>query len=81
MLKTYIFKVELQEEEDGRWSVWIPVLSGCTSWGNSKEEAMRNIQEAVHAYVEDMIDAGEPLPAEAEMKKVQWVDSSVAVAV
>ena len=61
-VKTYLFRVELQEEKDGRWSVWIPTLPGLTSWGHTKGEALRNIQDAAEAYVEDMIEAGEPVP-------------------
>ena len=58
-MKTYLFKVELKREEDGRWSVSIPTLKGCTSWGHSREEALKNIQDAAEAYLEDMKDTGE----------------------
>lgn len=64
-MKTYLFGVELQEEADGRWSVWIPALPGLTSWGHTKEEALKNIQDAAEAYVEDMIEAGEAIPVQA----------------
>lgn len=63
-MKTYLFGVELQEEADGRWSVWIPALPGLTSWGHTKEEALKNIQDAAEAYVEDMIEAGESVPVQ-----------------
>ncbi len=61
-MKTYLFRVELQQEEDGRWSVWIPALTGLASWGHTKEEALRNIQDAAEAYVEDVVEAGETIP-------------------
>jgi predicted RNase H-like HicB family nuclease len=64
-VKTYLFRVELREEADGRWSVWVPPLPGLTTWGHTKEEALRNIQDAAEAYVEDMIDAGEAIPLAA----------------
>ena len=64
-MKTYLFRIELQQEEDGRWSVWIPSLPGLASWGHTREEAFRNIQDAAEAYVEDMIEAGESIPLEA----------------
>jgi predicted RNase H-like HicB family nuclease len=64
-VKTYLFRVELQQEQDERWSVWIPALAGLASWGHTKEEALRNIQDAAEAYVEDMIEAGDPIPLEA----------------
>ena len=64
-MKTYLFQVELQQENDGRWSVWIPSLPGLASWGHTKEEALRNMQDAAEAYVEDMLEAGDPIPLEA----------------
>jgi predicted RNase H-like HicB family nuclease len=64
-VKTYLFQVELQQEEDGRWSVWIPGMPGLATWGHTREEALRNIQDAAEAYLEDMLEAGESIPLEA----------------
>ena len=77
-MRTYLFQVELEQEDDGRWSVWIPTLPGLASWGHTKEEALRNIQDAAEAYVEDMIEAGESIPLEAG--KVEIIDR-LAVAI
>ena len=77
-MRTYLFQVELEQEDDGRWSVWIPMLPGLASWGHTKEEALRNIQDAAEAYVEDMIEAGESIPLEAG--KVEIIDR-LAVAI
>ena len=63
-MKTYIFQVELAQEEDGRWSTWIEALPGCTAWGYTREKALAAIKDAAEAYVEDMIEAGEELPKE-----------------
>ncbi len=70
-MKTYVLSVELQQEDDGRWSVWVPALPGLTSWGHTREEALRNIQDAAEAYVEDMLEAGEPVPVEAGQVEVK----------
>jgi predicted RNase H-like HicB family nuclease len=79
-VKTYVFRVALQEEGDGRWSVWVRGMPGLTSWGHTKEEALRNIQDAAEAYVEDMIEAGESVPVEAG--KVEVIDEpAVAITV
>lgn len=64
-MKTYVFSVELKEEADGRWSVWVPGFPGLTSWGHTKEEALRNIQDAAEAYLEDLFEAGGSLPSGA----------------
>lgn len=43
-----------QEEKIGGFSVWIPDLPGCASQGETFEEALMNIKEAIGLYVEDM---------------------------
>jgi len=65
-MKTFILKVALKEEEDGRWSASIPALAGCSSWGYSKQEALNNIKDAAEIYIEDMIDSGEEIPTPSD---------------
>ena len=61
-MKSYVFMAELLEEEDGRWSAGVPSLPGCATWGRSKEEALRNLRDAVEAYVRDVQKAGGEIP-------------------
>lgn len=42
-----------QKEDEGGYSVWIPSLPGCTSQGETFEEAMKNIKEALTLYLDD----------------------------
>lgn len=42
-----------QEEKEGGFSVWVPDLPGCASQGETFEEALRNIKEAIELYLED----------------------------
>ena len=65
-MKTYIFRVDVELEEDGRWSADIPTLPGCAAWGYSKEEALEALQEGAQAFLEVMIEHSDPLPQEAE---------------
>lgn len=65
-MKTLVLRVALKEEEDGRWSASIPSLPGCSSWGYSRQEALENIKDAAEIYLEDMIAAGEGLPAPSD---------------
>jgi len=74
-MKSYIFHVELVKEDDGRWSAGVPVLPGCATWGYTQEEALRNIRDAVEAYVRDMKKAGEEIP---EDPTTQVIDEPVA---
>jgi len=63
-VKSYIFQAELVQEDDGRWSAGIPVLPGCATWGDTKEEAIRNIRDAAEAYIRDMKNQGEQVPTD-----------------
>jgi predicted RNase H-like HicB family nuclease len=67
-MKSYIFRVVVEHDpkDDGTdgYHAYCPALQGCGTWGRTYEEAIRNINEAVLVYVEDMLDAGEPLPKE-----------------
>ncbi len=65
-MKTYIFAVEVEQEEDGRWSADVPTLPGCAAWGYTKEEALEAIQEGAQAYLEVMMENNDPLPTEGE---------------
>ena len=42
-----------QQEPDGGFSVWVPALPGCCSQGDTFEETVKNIQEAIGLYLED----------------------------
>jgi len=80
-MKTYIFKVELEKEEDGRWSATIPVLPGCATWGYTKEEALESLKEAAQAYLEVLFAEGKVLPKEVKEKVTVIPDRAIAVTI
>ena len=41
-----------QDPETGDWAVWCPELPGCASCGETEEEALENIKEAIPLYLE-----------------------------
>ena len=49
-------KVVLEPSEEGGYTAIIPSLPGCISEGDSKEEALKNIQEALELYLEPVED-------------------------
>jgi antitoxin HicB len=61
-LKTYVFRAEIEQYEDGRLGAEIPSLPGCATWGYTKEEAMEALQDAAQAYIEVLLEDGGPLP-------------------
>ena len=48
--------------EDGYWVVECPSLPGCISQGETKDQAISNIREAIQVYIETLQDHGEPVP-------------------
>jgi len=63
------FKVVLEPDlDDGGYVVSCPSLPGCYSQGDTVEEALENIREAIEAYVESLKKHGEPIPAEYEVE-------------
>lgn len=67
-MKSYIFRIALTEEDDGRWSAWIDALPGCATCGDTKEEALANIRDAAEAYLRDMQKAGDEMPTDATLQ-------------
>ena len=56
------FVVTLEDGEDGFIVVSCPGLRGCHSQGESKEEAIANIKEAIEGYIASMREQGEAIP-------------------
>jgi len=53
-------------EEGGFW-VEVPTLPGCFSQGESIEEAIKNIKEAIELHIEALIEENEPVPVENDL--------------
>ena len=52
------FEVLLEPEEEGGYHVWCPRLRGCHSEGETREEAIANIREAIEGWLESAADVG-----------------------
>ena len=44
--------IVLEPQEEGGFTAYVPSLSGCISQGETKEEAIKNIKEAIELYLE-----------------------------
>jgi predicted RNase H-like HicB family nuclease len=64
------FEVVLTPEEDGGYSVSVPALPGCASQGETREEALTMIREAIELYLESLDAHGDPLPTPIEIERV-----------
>jgi predicted RNase H-like HicB family nuclease len=56
------YRVFIEQDEDGMFVAEVPALPGCISQGNTREEALRNIQEAITVYLESLKAHNEPIP-------------------
>ena len=56
------YRVLLEEDEDGGFVAEVPSLPGCISQGETREETLANIREAIQAYIESLRKDGLPVP-------------------
>ena len=61
MAKKY-YKVILEPQEEGGYTVTVPSLPGCISEGDTYDEAVANIREAIALYLESLQEDGLPIP-------------------
>ena len=54
------YTVFFEPEEEGGFHVYCPALPGCHSYGDTKEEALKNIREAIAAYLGSLKKDGLP---------------------
>lgn len=58
------YTVVLERESDGGYHASCPALPGCHSQGDTLDEALVNIREAIELYIESLQAHDEPLPVE-----------------
>ena len=62
-MKRY-YKVVFEPQEEGGFTAIVPSLSGCISQGDTFDETIANIKEAIELYIESLEADGLPVPAE-----------------
>jgi predicted RNase H-like HicB family nuclease len=60
-MKSYRLSVVIEKDADGYFA-FCPELQGCYTQGESYEEALENIKDAIRLHLEDMIERGEDIP-------------------
>lgn len=56
------YRVLIEEDEDGIFIAYAPELPGCISQGNTRDEAINNIKDAVLGYLISLKKHNEPVP-------------------
>jgi predicted RNase H-like HicB family nuclease len=65
MNRTY--KINLRKEEEGGYTVFVPSLPGCITYGETVDEAIDMAKEAIELYIEELQDRGEYVPDDSNM--------------
>lgn len=73
------FQVVLEwDAEDSVWVTYVPVLNNLSTFGETREEALTNTQEAILGYIEAAKKEGIPLPPDDSTAELVQVEVAVA---
>lgn len=61
------YSVVVHEAEEGGYWVEVPALPGCYSLGESREEVLVDVREAIELYFETLEEEGSPAPKDEEV--------------
>lgn len=59
--RTYRFSVIIEKDKDGYFA-FVPGLQGCYTQGDTYEDALENIRDAIRLHLEDRLESGEEIP-------------------
>ena len=65
-MKQLNYRILLRKEPEGGYTVIVPSLPGCITYGDSIEEAIKMAKEAIELYIESLREHGEAIPTEEE---------------
>lgn len=66
------YRVRITQDEDGALVAEVPALPGCVSQGETRSDAIKNMQEAIEAYLESLKMHGESVPRQSTRKLLRW---------
>jgi predicted RNase H-like HicB family nuclease len=61
------YRINLRREPEGGYTVFVPSLPGCITYGETVDEAIDMAKEAIGLYIEELEDRGEPVPDDSNM--------------
>jgi len=73
-MKILNYRILLKKEPEGGYTVMVPMLPGCVTYGKNIEDAIKMAKEAIELYIEALKTHLEPIPVEDEL-----LETSVAV--
>ena len=63
-MKLLNYKILLKKEPEGGYTVFVPSLPGCITYGETIDESIINAKEAIELYIESLKSHGEDIPTE-----------------
>lgn len=78
-MPTVYYRALLEPASDGGYGVIFPEVAGCTSGGDTADEAARNAAEALTAHLGLLLEDGDPLPEAAPLDAPvpEWLNEAV----
>ncbi|MBR1369404.1 antitoxin HicB [Methanocalculus chunghsingensis] len=65
MIMTYRnYRILLRKEPEGGFTVTVPTLPGCITFGETIDEAIDMAKEAIEIYIEHLLEKGEEVPTD-----------------
>lgn len=66
-MKVPSYKIHLRKEPEGGYTVIVPSLPGCITYGKDIDEALAMAKEAIELYIEGLKDLGEEIPTDDDI--------------
>ncbi len=63
-MKTINYRILLRKELEGGYTVLVPSLPGCITFGETVEQAIEMAKESIELYIESLREHGEEVPTE-----------------
>jgi len=60
----HAYRIHLEPEPEGGFTVTVPALPGCVTWGEDYEHAIAMAKEAIEGHLEVLAELGQPIPVE-----------------
>jgi len=67
----YRYTVVIERDEDGIYIASCPALQGCYTQGETYEQALENLKDAIRLHIEARQAVGEPIPIEVALDEVE----------
>jgi antitoxin HicB len=65
-MKQLTYRILLKKEPEGGYTVNVPTLPGCITYGETIDTAIAMAKEAIELYIESLVAHGEPVPDETD---------------